>query len=103
MLCNQLALGTSYCAPCRAWLAIMMPISASREWSCQQLSLFCEISQVSVIEEGAASPLACLGLIRLVAHLAETWGTDDEDVTIIVDSGTGTTAIGRSLGTPAAQ
>lgn len=54
------------------------------------------ISQVSVIEEGAAAPLACLGLIRLVAHLANTWAPDDTEVTIVADSGTGTTAIGSS-------
>ena len=59
------------------------------------------ISQVVVIEEGAASPLACLGLIRLVAHLAETWASDDREVTIIADCGTGTTVIGGSLRPPA--
>ena len=53
------------------------------------------------MEEGAASPLACLGLIRLVAHLADTWPSDDTKVVIVVDCGTGTTAIGDSPHTPA--
>ena len=54
-------------------------------------------SQVSVIEEGAASPLACLGLIRLVAHLAEAYASDERSITIVTDCGTGTTAVGTPL------
>ena len=53
-----------------------------------------EFIQVCVIEEGAASPLACLGLIRLVAHLARHWSASTRPVTIVTDCGTGTTAIG---------
>lgn len=50
--------------------------------------------QVCIIEEGAASPLACLGLIRLLAHLARHWAASNRAVTIVTDCGTGTTAIG---------
>ena len=53
------------------------------------------------MEEGAASPLACLGLIRLVAHLADIWPSDDTKLVIVVDCGTGTTAIGNYLDIPA--
>ena len=50
-----------------------------------------------MIQEGAASPLACLGLIRLIEHLAETWAGDERKVSIFADCGTGTTAIGQFL------
>ena len=53
--------------------------------------------QVCIIEEGAASPLACLGLVRLVAHLAQCWAVSTQAVTIVTDCGTGTTAIGGCL------
>ena len=49
--------------------------------------------QVRVLEEGAAEPLAMLGCIRLVAHLAQQAQWRD-DLILVVDSGSGTSAIG---------
>ncbi|GAQ82667.1 hypothetical protein KFL_001190100 [Klebsormidium nitens] len=55
--------------------------------------------KVGVIKEGAGDAFALLGLIRLVDHLRslpEFRGADPLD--IVVDSGTGTTAVGMALG-----
>ncbi|GAX76314.1 hypothetical protein CEUSTIGMA_g3760.t1 [Chlamydomonas eustigma] len=59
-------------------------------------------SKVAVIEEGAQGPLAMLGFIRLVHWLASSSkGLPDPLHTayhIVVDSGTGTSAVGLALG-----
>ena len=51
--------------------------------------------QVFALAEGGADPFALLGLIRLVQNLAlsKTFSPED-DCTLIIDSGTGTTAVG---------
>ena len=52
--------------------------------------------QVYELAEGAADPLALLGLIRLVQHLATCCKIPStEPVSIVIDSGTGTTAVGK--------
>ena len=46
------------------------------------------------LQEGAAEPLALLGLIRLVDYLSECEQLGRESCSIVVDSGTGVTAMG---------
>ncbi|KAK9813945.1 hypothetical protein WJX73_005968 [Symbiochloris irregularis] len=61
-------------------------------------------AKTAVIHEGAASPVALLGLIRLVNWLADEPSTVDnqrhcnQPVTVVIDSGTGVTATGVALG-----
>lgn len=54
---------------------------------------------MQVIHEGAASPLALLGLVRLVHCLAQAHFEQHQwhgkSVTIVIDSGTGVTATGE--------
>ncbi|KAJ7552136.1 hypothetical protein O6H91_06G043300 [Diphasiastrum complanatum] len=54
--------------------------------------------KVAVVKEGAGDAIALLGLIRLVHFLSqnENFGCDQK-VQLVVDSGTGTTAIGLAL------
>jgi len=53
--------------------------------------------QVFVLAEGAADPLALLGSIRLIRHLADNLAfPTDRKCSLVVDSGTGTTAVGDS-------
>jgi 1-aminocyclopropane-1-carboxylate deaminase/D-cysteine desulfhydrase-like pyridoxal-dependent ACC family enzyme len=51
-----------------------------------------------VVPEGAATPTALLGFVRLAAYLARpgAWGAQSR--TLVVDSGTGATAVGLALG-----
>lgn len=51
--------------------------------------------QVAVVPEGAADVQSLVGLLRLVAHLDETAALGAAPH-IVVDSGTGTSAIGTS-------
>lgn len=54
--------------------------------------------QVHILPEGAAEPFSLLGLVRLIQHLAVSGTLDTSaQITFIVDSGTGTTAIGEIL------
>ena len=53
--------------------------------------------QVHALQEGAADPLALLGLIRLVDYLAGYGQLGREPCSIIVDSGTGVTATGMLI------
>lgn len=53
--------------------------------------------QVAVIPEGASDASALLGLVRMVRWLADSGALGcAQEQTIVVDSGTGTTAIGAS-------
>jgi hypothetical protein len=49
---------------------------------------------VHALQEGAAEPLALLGLIRLVDYLSGSEQLGREPCSIVVDSGTGVTATG---------
>ncbi|RLM94127.1 putative D-cysteine desulfhydrase 2, mitochondrial [Panicum miliaceum] len=55
--------------------------------------------RVMIVKEGAGTVQALLGVMRLVDYLSGTtlFG-QDEKVHIVVDSGTGTTAVGLALG-----
>ncbi|XP_059072976.1 D-cysteine desulfhydrase 2, mitochondrial isoform X2 [Cryptomeria japonica] len=55
--------------------------------------------KVAVVKEGGGDAVALLGLIRLVDYLSQPslFGRD-QTVQIVVDSGTGTTAVGLALG-----
>ena len=52
---------------------------------------------IAVIPEGAAEPGALLGLVRLGRWLAELPGLAGRRVSLVVDSGTGATAVGLAL------
>ncbi|XP_039848640.1 putative D-cysteine desulfhydrase 2, mitochondrial isoform X2 [Panicum virgatum] len=55
--------------------------------------------RVMIVKEGAGSVQALLGVMRLVDYLSVmTLFGQDEKVHIVVDSGTGTTAVGLALG-----
>ncbi|CAL4975595.1 unnamed protein product [Urochloa decumbens] len=55
--------------------------------------------RVMIVKEGAGSVQALLGVMRLVEYLSGlTLFGQDEKVHIVVDSGTGTTAVGLALG-----
>lgn len=55
--------------------------------------------RVMIVKEGAGSVQALLGVMRLLEYLSGlTLFGKDEKVHIIVDSGTGTTAVGLALG-----
>ncbi|KAF8676222.1 hypothetical protein HU200_047093 [Digitaria exilis] len=55
--------------------------------------------RVMIVKEGAGSVQALLGVMRLVDYLSGlTLFGQDEKVHIVVDSGTGTTAVGLALG-----
>ncbi|WOL18420.1 D-cysteine desulfhydrase 2, mitochondrial [Canna indica] len=55
--------------------------------------------RVVIVNEGAGSVVGLLGLIRLVKYLSQThiFGTDQQ-IVLVLDAGTGTTAIGLALG-----
>ena len=56
-------------------------------------------ARVAVLSEGGVDPLSLFGMIRLVYWLATSGAVDPESlVTIVIDSGTGTSAIGIALG-----
>ncbi|XP_042382960.1 D-cysteine desulfhydrase 2, mitochondrial-like isoform X2 [Zingiber officinale] len=57
------------------------------------------VRRVVIVNEGAGSVAALLGLIRLVEYLSQThiFGTDQK-IALVVDAGTGTTAVGLALG-----
>ncbi len=57
-------------------------------------SLWARPRQVHALQEGAAEPLALLGLIRLVDYLSGSEQLGREPCSIVVDSGTGVTATG---------
>lgn len=62
------------------------------------ISQMCGALQIHVIAEGAAEPLALLGLVRLVDYLAACSRLPPyQPHSIIVDSGTGTTATGNGI------
>lgn len=52
--------------------------------------------KVAVVPEGAADAVSILGLVRLARYLTSSHNLDGLD-TIVVDSGTGTSAIGAHL------
>lgn len=55
--------------------------------------------RVVIVKEGAGSVQALLGVMRLVEHLSNLSSFQkDENVHIVVDAGTGTTAVGLALG-----
>ncbi|VAH78741.1 unnamed protein product [Triticum turgidum subsp. durum] len=55
--------------------------------------------RVVIIKEGAGTVQALLGVIRLVEHLSSLSSFhNDEEVHVVVDAGTGTTAVGLALG-----
>ncbi|KAF7037330.1 hypothetical protein CFC21_047728 [Triticum aestivum] len=55
--------------------------------------------RVVIIKEGAGTVQALLGVMRLVEHLSCLSSFhNDEEVHIVVDAGTGTTAVGLALG-----
>uniref|UniRef100_A0ACD5VIJ3 Uncharacterized protein n=1 Tax=Avena sativa TaxID=4498 RepID=A0ACD5VIJ3_AVESA len=55
--------------------------------------------RVVIVKEGAGTVQALLGVIRLVEHLSNLPSFQkDEEVHIVVDAGTGTTAVGLALG-----
>ncbi|KAL8037826.1 hypothetical protein ABFS82_11G063700 [Erythranthe guttata] len=55
--------------------------------------------KVVIVNEGAGDAVALLGMIRLIKHLSEShlFGKN-EALKIVVDAGTGTTAVGLALG-----
>ncbi|KAA6420287.1 MAG: hypothetical protein FRX49_09771, partial [Trebouxia sp. A1-2] len=55
-------------------------------------------SKLHVLPEGGCEPAALLGCIRLVRWLAQPEAVGPRPLTLIVDCGTGTTAIGLALG-----
>ena len=60
--------------------------------------------QVHALQEGAAEPLALLGLIRLVQWLHSSDElSGSQPCSIVVDSGTGVTAVGEACAPSAAQ
>ncbi|KAF3334810.1 D-cysteine desulfhydrase 2 [Carex littledalei] len=65
----------------------------------QELEMSGASRRVVIISEGAASAVALLGVIRLVKFLSESsqFGNGCQ-VQVIVDAGTGTTAVGIALG-----
>lgn len=55
--------------------------------------------KIVAVKEGAGDALALLGLIRLIHHLSQrTVFGSDHPLHIVVDTGTGTTAVGLALG-----
>ena len=50
---------------------------------------------MQALQEGAAEPLALLGLIRLVRHLSGPTALGRAPCHLITDCGTGTTAVGK--------
>ncbi|XP_047059566.1 putative D-cysteine desulfhydrase 2, mitochondrial [Lolium rigidum] len=55
--------------------------------------------RVVIVKEGAGTVQALLGVMRLVEHLSNLSSfQNDEEVHIVVDAGTGTTAVGLALG-----
>eukprot|EP00884_Botryococcus_braunii_P011005 jgi/Botrbrau1/19906/Bobra.0059s0025.2 len=52
--------------------------------------------KIAVVQEGAAEPHAMLGLLRLVHYLQRDFG--QSACKLVVDSGTGATAVGLSIG-----
>uniref|UniRef100_A0ACD5VYG1 Uncharacterized protein n=1 Tax=Avena sativa TaxID=4498 RepID=A0ACD5VYG1_AVESA len=55
--------------------------------------------RVVIVKEGAGTVQALLGVMRLVEHLSNLPSFQkDEEVHIVVDAGTGTTAVGLALG-----
>ena len=74
----------------------------SRLSSCSRPQAECISAQVSIVEEGAQGPWAMLGHIRLLRWLSSSpeglpdpWGRQYH---LVVDSGTGTSAVGAALG-----
>ncbi|KAG0459734.1 hypothetical protein HPP92_022862 [Vanilla planifolia] len=57
------------------------------------------LRRVAVVNEGAGNVLALLGFIRLVKYLsqANVFG-ENQQITLVVDAGTGTTAVGLAMG-----
>eukprot|EP00249_Psilotum_nudum_P002752 c15883_g1_i1 orf=324-1511(+) len=67
--------------------------SSSHSFQCQTA-----MKRVAIVREGAADAVALLGLIRLVEHLAQSSIFGEDKLLLVVDSGTGTTAIGLAIG-----
>lgn len=56
-------------------------------------------ARVAVLSEGGVDPLSLLGMVRMVHWIVESGTADPErPMTIVIDSGTGTSAIGIALG-----
>ncbi len=60
----------------------------------QELPVYACALQLHVLPEGGCEPAALLGCIRLVHWLAQPEVIGPHPLTLIVDCGTGTTAIG---------
>lgn len=54
--------------------------------------------RVVIVKEGAGTVQALLGVMRLVEHLSNLSSFQKDEVHIVVDAGTGTTAVGLALG-----
>lgn len=71
-----------------------MKLHSDDNWSIFFLTLQ-SFSQIRKIPEGGAEPLALLGLVRLIEWLASsTTLPASEPCCLVVDSGTGATAVG---------
>jgi 1-aminocyclopropane-1-carboxylate deaminase/D-cysteine desulfhydrase-like pyridoxal-dependent ACC family enzyme len=58
-------------------------------------------SNIAVVPEGASEPSALLGILRLVhwmAHSTSAFPRPHEEARLVIDCGTGTTAVGLALG-----
>ncbi|XP_073004712.1 putative D-cysteine desulfhydrase 2, mitochondrial [Typha latifolia] len=57
------------------------------------------LRRVVIVNEGAASVVALLGVIRLVRYLSDnTLFGKEQQIQVVLDAGTGTTAVGLALG-----
>ena len=77
---------------------IALIISSGHVW-CSCMSC---VVQLYVLPEGGSEPAALLGCIRLIHWLAQPEALGPRPLTLVVDCGTGTTAIGFPQ-TPAAR
>ncbi|KAK1269549.1 hypothetical protein QJS04_geneDACA006453 [Acorus gramineus] len=73
-----------------------LPISGHRTGAFEDAG---RLRKVAIVNEGAGDALALLGVIRLVKYLSQKhlFG-NEQPVEMVVDAGTGTTAVGLGLG-----
>ncbi|XP_052205438.1 oxysterol-binding protein-related protein 1D isoform X3 [Diospyros lotus] len=85
------------------WLSDILEASLTTEISgspnCEQLDARRPFKRAFVVNEGAGDAVGLLGVIRLVKYLSQNhvFGRE-QPVKVVVDAGTGTTAIGLALG-----
>ena len=83
----------SSCTAQRTWNPLAFGYCSSTS-SAEKSSQY---AQYYDLAEGAADPIEILGSIRLICHLADTLAfPTDRECSLVVDSGTGTTAVGDS-------